>query len=100
MLQGSEFIESVNRLALGVEPMDALQNRACVRALRVDIERSLPHTSRTPKRRYCFPQELGRAPQTLCRHTSGRYSLLYHPSLQEAVALRIYDYERYYVPRR
>ncbi len=94
-----ETIENVRRLALGFAPIDSIRQRELTYPVRVDIERVLPHRPQLPENRYCFPQHINLPPRTLCRHFSGRYALLYYPSLQQQIQLRIYYYDRYYVPR-
>lgn len=95
-----ETVEDVRRLALGIEPIDRVRRKAPVHPVRIDIERGLPHTPKPPINRYCFAQSINKAPETLCRHFSGRYTLRYYPSLKSRILLRIYDHHRYYVPRR
>lgn len=89
-----------HRLALGLEPVDAVRGMELVYPLRIEIEYGLPHRSPFPAQQFRFAQQQGRQPQALNRHNSGRYSLLYQPSLKTQIDLRLYDYGRKYVPRR
>lgn len=95
-----EYVEIVHRLALGIECIDLLRERGLMHPVRIDIERGLPHSMKKPKDSYCCSQTLGRVPSSFCRHTSGRYALLYYPGLGKHINLRIYDHSSYYVPRR
>ena len=95
-----ETVENVRRLALGVELIDSVRRKELAHPVRIDIERGLPHAPQSPNNQYCFLQGINKAPKTLCRHFSGRYALLYYPSLQDQIRVRIYDLNRYYIPRR
>ena len=88
------------RLALGIEFEDALRAAELVYPVRAEIEYLLPHQSPAPKRFYGFRVHGHKAPLGLLRDSSGRYSLVYYPGIQEQLDLRIYDYGRYYIPRR
>lgn len=90
----------IQRLALGVEFEDALNNGELVYPVRAEIERESPHQSPAPKRFYAFKQMGKQVPYGLLRHGSGRYSLTYHPGIQEQLDFRVFDYDRYYIPRR
>jgi hypothetical protein len=96
----SQYLESIHRLALGLELIDPIRERGLMHPVRVDIENQLPHPSKEPKDPYCLPQSAGQVPGSMCRHHSGRYALLYYPGIGTDVVLRIYDHSRYYVPRR
>jgi hypothetical protein len=94
------FLATAQRLALGVIPLDALTGMAPARALRVEAEgpgaRPLTRPG-APYRRY---QDPGAPRPLVSRHDSGRHVLLVHPALGSEVDLRLYDHERWYVPRR
>ena len=96
----AEYLENIHRLALGIEPVDAVSERGLMQPVRVDIERGVPHSMKRTDAPYCVLQSFGRVPDSLCRHPSGRYVLLYYPGIADKVILRIYDHSRYYVPRR
>lgn len=88
------------RLALGIEFEDALRAAELIYPVRAEIEYLLPHQSPPPKRFYRYRVHGGKAPLGLLRDSSGRYSLVYYPGIQEQLDLRVYDYDRYYIPRR
>ncbi|MFV2033007.1 MAG: hypothetical protein ACC663_10970, partial [Gammaproteobacteria bacterium] len=90
----------VQRLALGIKFEDELRSAELVYPVRAEIEYLLPHRSPPPKRFYGFQVQGSKAPQGLLRDSSGRYSLVYYPGIQDQLDLRVYDYDRYYVPRR
>lgn len=87
------------RLALGLDFTDALRGAELVYPVRVERERGLPHESPRPAHRYDFSQ-LQPLPAGLLRSHSGRYSLSYTAGSGAGIDLRVYDYERRYVPRR
>ncbi len=87
------------RLALGVSLVDELSQDELIKPVRVEIEYLSPHQS--PRTRvYSFSVRGSKAPRGLLRSSSGRYSLVYYPGIQDHVDLRIFDYGRHYVPRR
>jgi hypothetical protein len=79
----SRFIERVTRLALGLEPIDAMQRQP---AHPVDIGFDV------------LP--LRRPRPTVVRHASGRHVLVYSPALATPVDVRITDPSARFVPRR
>lgn len=82
----SRYLELVERLALGIEPMDALRLRPLSYPLR--IEHDATH--------------LGLRRPPIEHHTSNRYALRYQPGLLTSVDLRFLDLadRRRVVPRR
>ena len=106
-ISAQTYIEHVKRLALGIELIDSVRQRQPVSPVRVDVEYGLPHEPKLPKDRFCFARSSRMRPEVLCRHFSGRYALLYHPSLRDHINLRIYSpwlnnlpIRRHYLPRR
>ncbi len=95
-----KYQEHTNRLALGLEVLDALSLRQIVYPLRVDVEYGLPHQSPRPANKFNFFQQSGRLPLAMAHHNSGRYSLVYQAGLQDHIDIRLFDYSRQYVPRR
>lgn len=96
----AEYVENIQRLALGIEPIDFVRESDLWHPVRVDIERGLPHRAKGVHAPYCRPQIPGLAPDRLCRHGSGRFSLLYYEGISSQIDIRFYDHYRYYVPRR
>lgn len=96
----SEYREASQRLALGVEVVDRVREMGLMHPVRIDIEREVPHTMKSAGTDYHLHQPPGRPPDALSRHFSGRYALLYHSVTGAHVILRIYDHQRYYIPRR
>jgi hypothetical protein len=96
----AKYLEKVHQLALGIEFIDPVRDRGLMHPVRIDIEREIPHAMKRSADPYCCVQSTGPAPNSLCRHPSGRYALLYYPGIGTHITLRIYDHSRYYVPRR
>jgi len=94
------YDHQVQRLALGIEFEDELRAAELVYPVRAEIEYLSPHQSPPPKRFYGFRVHGSKAPYGLLRDSTGRYSLVYYPGIQDQLDLRVYDYERYYIPRR
>ncbi len=95
-----EYAEFIHALAVGIEPLDALRGGRVAHPVRVDVEGPppwVPRDSTLPYRRVMGWRE---PRSVVSRHDSCRHALLYHPSLQDHVDLRIYDNFRRYVPRR
>jgi hypothetical protein len=79
----SRYVETIERLALGIEPMDALHARPLSYELQVEHEASLAGLRRPPVE----------------RHTSNRYALRYQPGVTTPLDLRFFDLsERVYSP--
>lgn len=95
-----EYVGIIHQLALGIECIDVNHERGLMHPVRIDIERELPHLMKKNGDPYCNYQSLTRTPDSLCRHPSGRYGLIYYPGISTHINLRIYDHSRYYVPRR
>lgn len=86
------FSENVRRLALGIEPIDALQRQRVAALLRVSLE-GVPEPVR--------PGKVRGDHAVVPRHASGLYALLYDPLTgKQPVVLRFEDPTRRYVPRR
>jgi hypothetical protein len=77
------FAEHVDRLALGLEPRDAVSRQRPARLVDVTLD---------------APAQAG--PRTLARHGSGRYVLLFDGPVDTPVAVRLVPRDRRYVPRR
>lgn len=96
----SRYNETLHRLALGIELFDTMRDFGLMRPARIDIERTAPHSGQKESGPYCRPQQPGKMPEIVCRHNTGRYSLLYYSRIGQDLRLRIYDHYRYYIPRR
>ena len=80
----SRYVELVQRLALGIEPMDAIHARQLTYALRVEHDGA----------------HLGLRRPPIEHHTSNRYALRYQPNLPTSVDLRFFDLsDRFYTPQ-
>lgn len=94
------YLESVRRLALGLEPLDALRGGRVGHPVRVDLVGAQgfePRGSRAPYR-YAVPA--GAPRPAVSRHDSCLHALLYHPALADQAEFVVYDHGRRYVPRR
>jgi hypothetical protein len=92
----SRYDENIQRLALGLEPIDAMRLRRVAQPLRVEVE-SPPRASAKPP---------------VQRHPSCLHALLYYPALVDSVDIRIFEHfdpqetewqyhlPRQFVPRR
>jgi hypothetical protein len=94
-----EYVTQTHRLALGLEPLDAMRGGRATHPVRIEVEGPLP---RPLARRRDPYQHAGTAGPAVSRHDSCLHVLLYHPALaaRERINLRIYDSYRRYVPRR
>lgn len=95
-----QYNETLHRLALGIEVIDVMRRIGPMRPVRIDIERGLPHSMQHPRAPFRVAQIRGRAPQVMSRHHSGRYAITYYPGLGDHLIMRLYDNQRYYIPRR
>lgn len=94
------YVESVRRLALGLEPLDALRGCRVGHPVRVDLVGAQgfgPRGSRAP---YRHDVAAGDPRPAVSRHESCLHALLYHPALAVQAELVVYDHGRRYVPRR
>ena len=81
----SRYVETIERLALGIEPLDALHGRPLSYQLQVEHEATLAGLRRPPVE----------------RHISNRYALRYQPGVTTPLDLRFFDSsERVYSPER
>jgi hypothetical protein len=75
------YVELVHRLALGIEPIDAVRGTLAPRHVDATFEDQTP-------------------PRTVERHESGRLAIRLDETLESPVAIRFDDPKRRYVPRR
>jgi hypothetical protein len=97
-----EYVTQTHRLALGLEPLDAVRGGRATHPVRIEVEGPLP---RPPARRrdpYQHAVTAGMTRPIVSRHDSCLHVLLYHTALtgRERVDVRLYDSYRRYVPRR
>ena len=91
------FVEHVDRLAVGLEPLDALSATRIARPVGVAVDGSplvLPNTPPWPE-----PSATSGL-MTLPRHGSGRFVLLFASGVDTPVILRLVPADRRFVPRR
>jgi len=102
LLPGS-FAELVYRLAVGLEPRDAVSGRRIARPVDIAVDGG-PTFDLGPS----FDETAGKWPEQspvaglrrLSRHGSGRFVLLFDGTIRTPVRLRIVPRDRRYVPRR
>lgn len=108
------FVERTHRLALGIEPRDALHRQRLPHAVRIDVEGDLPWTPQLTEnigRTWLRPMAPEARRPVVTRHDSCRHVLLYppppvdgkpapEPAPGATIDLRIYEHHRRYVPRR
>ena len=95
------LVQVLHRLALGVEPVDALTRLPIGAAVRVG--RELPRPVRRPRRGVGPLDLLARRRDLALEHSgTGRFKLRHGPGLGSATAVvvRVFDPWRRYVPRR
>jgi len=80
----SRFVENIQRLALGIEPIDAQRLHRVARPLSIAVEQP-PKASAKPE---------------VVRHSSCLHALLYYTALVDRVDIRIQEDLRQFVPRR
>ena len=92
----SRYVENIQRLALGLEPVDAMRLRRVGQSLQVEVERPPKASAKPP----------------VPRHPSCLHALLYYPALVDSVDIRIFEHfnaqetewqyhlPRQFVPRR
>jgi hypothetical protein len=80
----SRFVENIQRLALGIEPIDAQRLHRVARPLSISVE-GPPKASAKPP---------------VVRHSSCLHALLYYTALVDSVDIRIQEDLRIFVPRR
>lgn len=89
-----------HRLALGIEPLDAVARSMVARPVHIDIEwGDGPHLRRDtdPRSR---PYSRGQMFPRLSRNNSGRHAVLLTDNVGDSLDVRIYDRQRRWVPRR
>jgi hypothetical protein len=99
---------SVERLMLGIEPVDAQRAGRIAQPIDVALD-GVPRPSGAAwiavdaaqvwSRRFGVPDAIG-ALARLPRHDSCRHALVYRPPLASPIAIRLYDRERRFAPRR
>lgn len=99
------FSERVERLMLGIEPLDALRATRIARPVHVVLDGAPAAAAPAgdPAARWW---RLAGTPdpvaglRPIARHNSCRHALLYRPGMASPVAIRLFDEARRYVPRR
>lgn len=95
------FVERIDRLALGIEPVDALRRSRIAQPVEMALD-GVPYPSRngdTWDRVFGLPDAIGGLAR-IPRHNSCRHALLFKPGLKAPVVIRLYDRKRRYAPRR
>jgi hypothetical protein len=95
----SAFDERVSRLALGLEPHDAVSAGRIARPVAVALDKAPIPTPGRPRKSWQEQDPVEGLPR-LERHGSGRFVLLYEPVVDGRVAVRLVPRSRRYVPRR
>jgi hypothetical protein len=95
------YIETVWRLAAGVAPVSALGGTAPLPGVQLALER-VPKPYQVPAGTGAIGDyHVGIGLPAVPRNASGRFAITYSvPGLTQNVAVRLYDTERRYVPRR
>jgi hypothetical protein len=96
----SRWVESVSRLALGIEPTDPVIRSRIPRGIDVSLDGTpfpLPSVRRDPG---ASPWAEPTVLRPIERRNSGRHALLFTRELVDPVGLRLQDPTGHYVPRR
>ncbi len=95
-----EFIEKVERLALGIEPLDALRRERIPHPVDLVLDGVPPPGNEVSWEDVMgFPNALGRL-AAIERHNSCRHALILRKGIKSPIAIRIADRTRRFVPRR
>ena len=92
------YAESITRLALGIEPIDRARGMRATHGVQVALE-GVP-TPVASWRRIERWQTVNDVLPRMRRHPSGHFVLLYRKDLPTEVAIRLFDPDRRFVPRR
>ena len=102
------FVERVDRLMLGIEPVDAQRAGRIAQPIEVAID-GVPRPSGAAwvtvdpaqawDRVFGFPDAIGSLAR-IPRHDSCRHALVYRPTLTSPIAIRLFDRRRRFAPRR
>src|SRR5207237_5958036 len=95
----SRYDERIERLALGVEPVDAMRDGRVAPLVAVTIDREPPAPVRALDDIYGLSEGSGGLKKIRRRH-SCRFVVLARDGLTSPIALRFNDPSRRYVPRR
>jgi len=100
-----QFIERIDRLMLGIEPVDALRAGRIAKPIDVVLDGvpyppSAPHGAEQAWDQVMgFPDSIG-ALTGIPRHNSCRHALLFEPGMTSPVVIRMFDRRRRFAPRR
>ena len=95
-----QFIERIERLLLGIEPIDALRGGRVAHPIDLVLD-GVPYQPSDRSRHDVFglPDPIGLL-RKIPRHNSCRHALLYTPGAKSPITIRMYDRLRRFVPRR
>ena len=101
----SHFAERVDRLMLGIEPLDALRVGRIAQPIDIVLD-GVPYPSPAPSgpeqawdQAMGFPDSIGDLTE-IPRHNSCRHALLFKPGMKSPVVIRMFDRQRRFAPRR
>jgi hypothetical protein len=103
-----QFIERVDRLMLGIEPLDALRAGRIAQPIDIVLDGvPLPASAASAppgrvaawNRLMGFPDAVGTLSR-IPRHSSCRHALLFKPGMKSPIAIRMFDRQRRFAPRR
>jgi len=100
------FVENVQRLALGLEPVDVVRRARIPHPIHVAVE-GTPFTDPLPEPARLYLEdlrdrgiELGDVMLPIPRHPSCRHALLFEPPARDHVDVRFFERQQRFVPRR
>lgn len=102
------FVERVDRLMLGIEPVDAQRAARIAQPIEIALD-GVPRASSAAwitvdpelswDRLFGFPDAIGSLAR-IPRHDSCRHALVWRPPLASPIAIRMFDRRRRFAPRR
>ena len=96
----AQFVERVERLVLGLEPVDAQRGARIARPIDLVLDGvPWPPGEMSWEGLAGFADPIGIL-REIPRHNSCRHALLYSPKMKGPIAIRMYDRQRRFVPRR
>jgi len=94
------FVEKIERLVLGIEPTDALRGARIAHPIDLVIDGTpYPPGEASWESLAGMPDPIGTLAK-IPRHNSCRHALIFKPGVKSPIAIRMYDRERRFVPRR
>lgn len=95
----ASYVERIDRLILGVEPIDAQRRTRIAHPIELAIDGEPYPAMELSQEIPGIPDPIGRLPR-IPRHASCRHALVHPPAMTSPIGIRLYDRARRFVPRR